>query len=238
MGCSSLSDNNEVDPTQCSDGLDNDGDNAVDFPSDFGCSSATDNDEVNNGLTLCSDGIDNDGDSAIDQNDLGCTNYLDNDETNPTGPQQIFSDNFESGILNGWTTTAVSGGNSWTNSNTNPYQGTRHAQSQPRSTTEPASVLERTISTVGYNVINFSYYKRLIGLDVADEFKVKWFDGFVWSVLDQTGGSSANDANYVYRYFTLPAGAGNNPNFKIRFECTAGAVSEFCRIDNVLVMSQ
>ena len=31
----------------------------------------------------------------------------------------------------------------------------------------------------------------------------------------------------------MPVGANNNPNFKIRFECTAGAVSEYCRVDNV-----
>jgi uncharacterized repeat protein (TIGR01451 family) len=33
--------------TQCSDGLDNDGDNLIDFPQDPGCSSAQDNDESN-----------------------------------------------------------------------------------------------------------------------------------------------------------------------------------------------
>jgi hypothetical protein len=237
-GCLSLADNNEVDPTQCSDSLDNDGDGDIDFSNDFGCSSSADNNELNNGTTQCSDGLDNDGDTLVDQNDLGCINYLDNDETNPAGPQQIFFDDFESGILNGWTTTTVYGGFAWTNSNTNPYLGTRHAQSQPRSTTEPASVLERTISTMGYNNINFSYYKKLIGLDVADEFKVKWFNGATWTVLEQTGGSSANDANYISRTFILPIGAGNNANFRIRFECTAGAVSEFCRVDNVLVIGQ
>ena len=47
----------------CSDGLDNDGDAAIDFPTDPGCSSPTDNDERN---VQCSDGIDNDGDSLID----------------------------------------------------------------------------------------------------------------------------------------------------------------------------
>ena len=237
-GCSSSTDNSEVNPLQCSDGLDNDSDGYIDFPNDFGCSSATDNSEINNGVTQCSDGIDNDGDTLIDQNDLGCTNYLDNDETNPTGPQQIFFDDFESGTLNGWTTTAVSGANTWTNTNTNPYLGTRHAQSKPQSTIEPASILERTISTVGYNNINFSYYRKLIGLDTADEFKVRWFDGAVWSILEQTGSNSANDASYIYKTFNLPASAANNPNFRIKFECTAGAVSEFCRVDNVNIMGQ
>jgi len=56
--------------------------------------------------------------------------------------------------------------------------------------------------------------------------------------LEQTGIASANDAAYVYKTYTLPAKAGNNAAFKIRFECTAGATSEYCRIDNVVVKGQ
>ena len=82
----------------------------------------------------------------------------------------IFSDGFESGGLSGWTLTKASGANDWTASTTDPYQGTYHAQSMPQSTTEPASIIERTISTLGYQTITFSYYRKLIGLDTADEF--------------------------------------------------------------------
>lgn len=147
----------------------------------------------------------------------------------------IFYNNFESGTLSGWTTSAVSGGQKWTASTTNPYQGSWHAQSQPRSTSEPASVLERNISTLNYQGITIKYARKLVGLDVADEFKAKWFDGTTWNTLEQTGSSSANDANYVLKTFPLPSAASNNPNLKIKFECTAGAVSEYCRIDNVNV---
>ncbi|MFA5175812.1 MAG: tandem-95 repeat protein [Candidatus Nanoarchaeia archaeon] len=69
--------------TICSDGIDNDGDSFVDL-ADFGCTDASDNNEINNGVTQCSDGIDN-GDTEdilIDQNDPGCVNAADNDETN------------------------------------------------------------------------------------------------------------------------------------------------------------
>lgn len=147
----------------------------------------------------------------------------------------ILFDGFESGTLNGWTTTAVSGGQKWIIASTNPFQGAKHAQSQPRSTSEPASILERSIGTVGYQGITLKYARKLVGLDIADEFKAKWFNGLTWSVLEQTGSSSANDANYVLKSFALPASANNNQNFKIRFECTAGAVSEYCRIDSVNV---
>ncbi len=150
----------------------------------------------------------------------------------------IFYDNFESGNLNSWTTTAVSGGTKWAASKTNPYQGAWHAQSQPRSTSEPASILEKTISTIGYEKIIVSYSRKLVGLDAADEFKAKWFDGASWTILEQIGSSSANDNGYVLKSFALLLSADNNANFKIRFECTAGAVSEFCRVDNVNVSAK
>jgi len=148
----------------------------------------------------------------------------------------IFSDTFESGTLSGWTLTSAAGANNWTNSLTDPFEGTRHAQSQPQSTSEPASVLERAISTTGYTSIILNYTKKLISIDVADEFQVEWFDGTTWIILEQTGANGVDDNSYLSRQFSLPATAENNANFKIKFECTAGAVSEFCRVDNVLLI--
>lgn len=68
--------------TQCSDGIDNDGDNLIDYPADPGCSSRADDSESPfNGIPQCSDGIDNDGDGRIDYPaDGGCTNRADNSE--------------------------------------------------------------------------------------------------------------------------------------------------------------
>ena len=42
--------------TQCSDGIDNDGDGFIDFPNDLGCGSADDDDEIDPGVG-CSDGF-------------------------------------------------------------------------------------------------------------------------------------------------------------------------------------
>ena len=191
-------------------------------------------------LTQCSDNVDNDADGLIDLVDPGCLDVNDNDESDTpqgNGTGILFSDDFESGSLSGWTLTKVSGANNWVNANINSYLGLRHAQSQPMSTTNPASVMERTISTLGYSNIKVSYYRKLVGLDSADEFQVKWYDGSNWNVLEQTGSNSANDASYVAKSFALPLSAGNNANFKIKFECTAGAVSEICRVDNIVVLS-
>lgn len=66
----------------CQDGIDNDGDGAADFPADFSCANASDNDETNP-RSQCQDFVDNDGDGLIDSpQDPGCTNKQDNDESN------------------------------------------------------------------------------------------------------------------------------------------------------------
>ncbi|MFH0977908.1 MAG: hypothetical protein V1837_01265 [Candidatus Woesearchaeota archaeon] len=66
---------------QCKDGVDNDGDGRIDFPSDPGCSSKTDNSELNLNVQ-CDDGLDNDGDKLVDMKDAGCASLTDNDESN------------------------------------------------------------------------------------------------------------------------------------------------------------
>ncbi len=185
----------------------------------------------------CSDGIDNDGDNLTDYpQDDGCDTLEDNSEIVFNEPGQIFYDDFELGLGN-WQLSAVSGANNWISSSVNPYQGTKYAESKPMSTSEPASNIEKWIPTYGYGNIKVSYARRLIGLDSADEFKAKWYDGTTWNLLEQTGSNSANDAGYLFKQFNLPSSANDNGYFRIRFECTAGAVSEFCRVDNVKVES-
>lgn len=69
----------------CNDGIDNDGDTFIDFPTDPDCSSALDAEDVAN-LPQCSDGLDNDGDFFIDYpEDPDCVNATDNESVfNPT----------------------------------------------------------------------------------------------------------------------------------------------------------
>ncbi len=68
-------------PKQCNDGIDNDGDGKTDYPADPGCSSTSDDDELDLSTAQCNDGIDNDGDGLVDwQYDLGCYGAEDNTE--------------------------------------------------------------------------------------------------------------------------------------------------------------
>ena len=84
---------------QCSDSIDNDGDGLIDFPSDPGCASPTDNSELNFTPTYqCSDGADNDGDGLTDfPSDPGCSSTFDNDEfntvPNPGNPPVVNTNN-------------------------------------------------------------------------------------------------------------------------------------------------
>jgi hypothetical protein len=110
-GCSSPTDNDEIDPLAppavCADGIDNDADGKIDFPADPGCTSAADTDEADAPPGLppaqapasCADGRDNDGDGKIDfPADPGCISAADDDEgplsvllPSSTGPQQVLA---------------------------------------------------------------------------------------------------------------------------------------------------
>jgi hypothetical protein len=57
----------------CADGVDNDGDQAADFPADTGCTWSGDLSE----LPDCDDGIDNDNDGAVDMADSFCSSFGD-----------------------------------------------------------------------------------------------------------------------------------------------------------------
>lgn len=64
---------------ECSDGLDNDGDGATDFPDDADCESASDLTETH--IPECADGVDNDMDGTTDfGEDTSCSSLLDDTE--------------------------------------------------------------------------------------------------------------------------------------------------------------
>src|SRR3989338_734458 len=149
-----------------------------------------------------------------------------------SGPKDLLVETFESGnfATNGW---VVDGqGNPWLVSTQNPLNGVYHAQSQQSGAGNP-TYLEKSISTVGYSGITVNYNRKLIGLDAADDFSAEWFNGNAWNTLEHV--SSQDNANYVFKSFSLPTSANENPNFRIRFMCEAGAVSEYCRVDDVEV---
>lgn len=177
----------------------------------------------------CSDGLDNDGDTFIDYPlDSDCLSATDNDEsTAPPGPITIFSDGFENG-LSQWTITGT--GVPWTTATTMPYQGSYSAKANKPGVSTP-TYMEANIPT-GYTTITLSYYRKLVGLDGPDEFSAQYYNGN-WITLEATGSSSANDATYQYKEYVLPSTTS-----KIRYQCMAGAVSESCYVDNVVIIAE
>jgi glutamine amidotransferase-like uncharacterized protein len=232
LGCDNLGDDDETDPLppqQCEDGIDNDGDGVFDFPSDFGCSSESDNDEVNNGVFQCSNGLDDDGDGLSDQYDPGCFNYLDDDETDPTGPQELFFDGFEDGAVDGWS--LYGPGAPWGASTESVNEGSWAARAK-KTGAGKNSYMEHSIDGTGYSSVTFEYFRKLKGLDVADNFAVEYFDNG-WHTLEELGSASENNDNFVFKSFVIPPSA-----ISVRFMCECGAVSEKCFVDNVKIIGE
>jgi len=178
----------------------------------------------------CSDGLDNDGDFLVDYpNDPGCSDANDEDETDVIGPIELLNDNFEDGNLVEWTLSGS--GRVWSASTDTPYQGSWSARAK-QTGAGSNSYMEISIDGSSYNSLTFEYYRKLVGLDGADNFEVAYFDGG-WNNLEALGSSSENNANYVFKNFQIP-----NTATKIRFMCECGAVSEKCYVDNVKVIGE
>jgi len=176
----------------------------------------------------CNDGIDNDGDQLIDMADPGCSSADDNDETDPIGPVEIFADGFESGDLAGWNLYGT--GREWYASD-GAFEGNWVARAK-RTGAGDDSFLETTIDVSGYSSAMLEYYRKLVGLDAADDFEVSYFDGN-WVSVEHLGSEGETNSNFVFKSFSIPSGTS-----KIRFKCEVGAVSESCYVDNVRVLAE
>jgi predicted small secreted protein len=95
--------------TACNNGVDDDGDGYTDYPYDPGCSSISDNDEIDScdpvtnpaACPACFNGIDDDGDGLADDLDPGCTSAADNSELNECSPGLPFTDITSTGVGSG-----------------------------------------------------------------------------------------------------------------------------------------
>ncbi|MEK6829211.1 MAG: putative S-layer protein, partial [Nanoarchaeota archaeon] len=134
--------------------------------------------------------------------------------------------------LTGWTTTGIPavGGSAWTTA-------IGVAEAKPGAgSTSGNSIIERTISTSGFDTIVVSYDRRLVDFDAEEEFVLAWsVDGTAYTVLEETLATTPNDVAMVPKTFNLPATVANNAGFRIRVTCTSNAQTDFCQLDNILV---
>jgi len=149
----------------------------------------------------------------------------------PALANDIFFDNFESGNLSNWL--IFGPGVSWHINNTNPHSGIFHAEASPRSIF--GTILYKNISLIGNTNITIEYYRKLIGLDVSDEWLVTVANASQLNILESLGSGSANDANYIFKSFFIGQNFTNSSAITIAFMCITNAPNEYCRLDNVNV---
>ena len=150
----------------------------------------------------------------------------------------IFSDGFESGTVgsapNGWTVISGNGvATPWQVSSASPTTGSKHIEAKPGSNNNAIkTIIERTISTLGYNNIIVSYNKSLGGgWESGDEFNISWtIDDATFNLIETR---NTQTSGYVSTTIQISSAlANNNANFKIRIECVTSAADELCRLDD------
>ncbi len=145
------------------------------------------------------------------------TNYI--TVSTPSGGD-IFSENFESGSLatNGWGTNGSASASTQAE-----FSGAYGARL--RST----SLMEVGVSTAGRTGVTLSYARRTRRVDSGEQLTVQWFDGSTWRTVETHSGGWGTPT------FSLPAGADNNPNFRIRFSLNANRNNEHAYIDDIVI---
>ena len=91
--------------------------------------------------------------------------------------------------------------------------------------------IDLAVSTVGYATIDIYISERSQNYESAEFLSLDWFDGSSWNTADQWQQKGWRD-----RMVTLPAAAGNNSAFQLRFSCNAKGKQERSKVDDVLVV--
>jgi len=140
----------------------------------------------------------------------------------------IFEDNFDV-AFEGWMTT---GSPDWYSKN--PSHGTHSIQLRKD------EAIERLIPTVGYTDITVSFALGASSLDRSTEVvRALWYDGSQWGVLHAIGGGGGEDDGQLHTFsVSLPSGASDNADFRLRFEIVANSANDYGYVDDVLVSGE
>ena len=140
----------------------------------------------------------------------------------------IFEDNFDV-AFEGWMT---SGSPDWYSKA--PKNGTHSIQLRKD------EAIERLIPTVGYTDITVSFALGASSLDRSTEVvRALWYDGSQWGVLHAIAGGDAEEDGQLHTFsVSLPSGAADNANFRLRFEIAANSANDYGYVDDVLVSGE
>lgn len=138
--------------------------------------------------------------------------------TNTIEPALPWTDGFESGdtATGGW---VISGK---VKMSTDSYSGTYSAY------TESTASLTKSIHTLGFSDVTVKYARKTTGLESDEYLLVEWYDGSSWNEIERT-----QDTSWTYVQHALPAGAGENAQFKLRFSGLNVDNKEYTYVDQV-----
>jgi len=136
----------------------------------------------------------------------------------------LFYDGFESGNF-------TAGG--WTNSGcdiqtTYKYAGSRAARFNS------SDSLTKALSTAGSSGITVQYARYTRSCETDDHFISEWSadGGSNWTTLEDLTGNSG----WTVKTYNLPAGADNNPNFRLRFRTSHNGSLDYAYLDEVRII--
>ncbi len=142
----------------------------------------------------------------------------------------LFFDGFESGTLEtkNWITSGT--GEPWQvgEGASKSHEGTFYALASGSG----EHILEADVDTAGYENLNLSFYYGISGMGSSGYFVIEWYDGDQWNSIFNF---SDNAVRYTCFNCSLPEGACDNPDFKLRFGCSLGHGGTVY-IDNVELM--
>jgi len=140
-------------------------------------------------------------------------------------PGVIFSDNFDASF-SGWTTTG----------DVSRYTGTPHNGTAGVRIRDTGG-MTRTIPTTGYSDITVSFSMGANNLDSGEYVVAEWSaDRTTWQVLKQINNGDPEEDNALHPFsYALPANAGNNAAFSLRFRVLGSNPSDHGFFDDIVV---
>ena len=145
----------------------------------------------------------------------------------------ILQDNFDDENFDGWTASekfkvihSTSGGKgtvSWIDAFPQPYEGTAGV-----GTPDGSGTLEQAIDTTAFEnlrlilqVATGNFRAGTGEVSAPDKAKVQWYDGSTWHDLLLHGHTYATNRLFSNYDISLPAGAADNPDFRLRLTTTS-----------------
>lgn len=134
----------------------------------------------------------------------------------------IFSEDFQDGTIDGWSTTG--------NVYPNLYQSNYSI-----GMSGPGASASRTVSTVGYVAVNIALQMAAHLLEGSETCiaEVSVNGGSTWTTALTLG--NGQDNSQLYSANSVPVNADDNPNVVIRFRANVAHYSDYCYGDNIVV---